>query len=357
MKSIIYKLFWLLLLILPSLSYAVPPYLGISVGQDLSFKKTSCLQAAKGVLQQHGFQKIVQSSSGTSFAAAYQKNYHYQYKALVKCLPTERMIIVVTAADSMKSLKIKAEYIRQQIQHQIRTRKYTSKHFKSLEYLKTSPYFGISVGKTAFTSGRACLQAAHNTLKKDGFEKITPPSNRSTLFAAYRNRNPYHYKALVKCVPKAKLAIVVTVANSKMHVKTKAEGLLKKIRRNAHPPQKINKDPDGKPNKPNLEPPKPKNQSEFKPEKSEDKQVFISEAWEHTILDQSSCLTQAQSAVQKTGFLQNLEFNEHSAKGINKNKYIGLIRCVTDEEFVFFWIKGENVEIREQLLQKLQQHF
>ncbi|EDN68256.1 secreted protein [Beggiatoa sp. PS] len=47
---------FLLFIFLPHLSYAVPPYLSISVKENLSFYKDSCLQAAKTALNHSSFQ-------------------------------------------------------------------------------------------------------------------------------------------------------------------------------------------------------------------------------------------------------------------------------------------------------------
>jgi len=463
-------LFFLLFIFLPHLSYAVPPYLSISVGENLSFHNMSCLQTAKIVLNQNGFQNIAQyKGSRTLFAASYKKNkYQYQYKALVKCLPKDGVVIVVVVADSMKNIKQKANYLRGKIQKNIRTRHAQIQRVNLVKSVTIPPYFGISVGKRAFASESVCLQAAKNSLDNEGFEKIKHNKKYPTLFAAYRNRNPYHYKAVIKCMPQTGLVIVVTVANSMKKVKAKAEKLLQKIgqllsverlrqqvlKNNsielvipAFKPegtedykrvevleqqykkleqrleqkiaidckcfkalkfkleelkqqiaqiktqtlleqeigkvhkrfkalelrfeqveqqlaQKIVEDHQMREenrkqweNDPGWQKEQENITSESEKAHQKNPLELTSDAWEHTILSQSSCLIRAKSAIKKSGFSDHFEVNEYSVKGINRDEYIGLIRCVTDEEFVFFWIKGEDIQRREELLIELQTHF
>ena len=96
MKNIIYSLFLLGLLIVSSQSYAVPPYFGISVEENLSFTELSCLATAKQILKSDGFEKV--TSSGNTIFAAYRNSNPYKYKSFIKCLASVGVVMVVVAA-------------------------------------------------------------------------------------------------------------------------------------------------------------------------------------------------------------------------------------------------------------------
>ena len=96
MRNIIRLLMSLCLFIVSSLSYAVPPYFGVTVEENLSFTALSCLAGAEKVLKDDGFEKIMHS--GSTIFAAYRNSNPYQYKAFVKCLSNVDVIMVVVAA-------------------------------------------------------------------------------------------------------------------------------------------------------------------------------------------------------------------------------------------------------------------
>lgn len=116
MNNLVCPLSLLLLLIFSPSSYAIPPYLGVSANENLSFTSSSCLSASKQVLQNNGFQKIVQYKSSSTLFAAYRNQSPYQYKAMIKCLSESGVIIVVAVANQPKNARTKAESLRRQIQ-------------------------------------------------------------------------------------------------------------------------------------------------------------------------------------------------------------------------------------------------
>ncbi|MDM8557730.1 hypothetical protein QUF82_02735 [Thiotrichales bacterium HSG14] len=348
MKSIYQLPFLLLLFFFSPFSYAVSPYLAVSVGEYLSFSEAVCLKTAKRVLFNEDFQKVKQyKGSAILFAASYKNKRQYQYKAFVKCMSDDKQVVVVVVAPSIKHIRKKAERLRRKIQQYIRTKQTPTKKPKKIQKFKSiSPYLGTSIGKNLST-GTSCFSAAKTALKEDGFQKIVQYDGVATLFAAYRDRKNYRYKALVKCMPTKNLVIVVVVAKSKENVRKKAENLQRAIQRHTsinEIREEIEEKNDVKPTKLG------------KKQGGKSKQTQTSDAWEYTPFTQSICLKNAKSAVKKSGF-HHIEMNDYSAKGINSSKYIGIIRCVTDEEFVFFWVKGKNKRVRKQLLKKLQGHF
>jgi hypothetical protein len=356
--------------------YALPPYMGISIGENLSFQETSCPQIATMVLQEDGFQKIILAENSATLFAAYRNKPPYQYKALVKCLPDKGIVIVVVVANSTQYVRTKAEQLRLQIQRYTRTLinpKIKIRPIKST----IPPYFGISVGENlSFTDG-SCQPAAQQVLKQAGFQKISFSKSGMTIFAAYRKQLPYQYKALVKCLSEPGLVIVVVVADSLKQIKPKAYRLRQQIQHqldsqpspneskgecnnceagednDVDSPEKPNPDKKINPDKAKLNPKKIQEEEAINGDNSQ----LTSEAWESTLLSQPICLKKAKVAVKAAGFNQNFDLSENSAQGKNQNNYIGLIRCVTTEEFVFFWVKGANATTRKQLLEQLQHQF
>ncbi len=115
MRNIIHLLCLLGLLVTASQSYAVPPYFGVSVEENLSFTNLSCLATAEQILKDDGFEKI--TLSGNTIFAAYRNSNPYKYKSFIKCLANVGVVMVVVAApggakDKAVSLmqKIKQSY-------------------------------------------------------------------------------------------------------------------------------------------------------------------------------------------------------------------------------------------------------
>lgn len=369
---------WLLLISLffTSSVYALPPYMGISIGEDLSFRKNSCPQIATTVLQEDGFQKIIVAKNSATVFAAYRTKLPYQYKALVKCLSDKGMVIVVVVANSTQYVRTKADKLRLQIQRYTRKSVNLKTKIRPIK-ATTPPYFGISVGENLSFTNSSCQQAAQSVLKRAGFQKIIFSKSGMTVFAAYSKQSPYRYKALVRCLSEPGVIVVIVVADSLKQIKFRAARLQQQIQprldskpspneskdccecedkadndldspKNSHPKKQIN------PDKTKINPKKVPTEEEAI---NGDNSQLTSEVWESTLLSQSVCLKKAQAAVKAAGFNQKFEVSESSAQGKNSNNYIGLIRCVTIEEFVFFWVKGANLTMRKQLLNKLQRLF
>ena len=377
MKSKIEYGLLLMSLFITSSVYALPPYIGISIGEDLSFQENSCSQIATTVLQEDGFQKISLVENSATLFAAYSTKTPYQYKALVKCLPDKGTVVVVVVANSTQYVRTKAEKLRLQIQHYTR---HSIKPGTKIHPSKSTlpPYLGISVGENLAVTSDSCQQAAQSVLKRAGFQKIIFSTAGTTLFAAYRQRSPYQYKALIKCLPKPGVVIVIVVADSLKQIKSMAYRLRLQIQQQLDNKTSSNENKDccvceakkvandlaspvnQKPNKQQVNPDKVKLNPKKIPQEeaiSHDNGQLTSEIWESTLLSQSICLKKAQTAVKAAAFNQNFDVSESSVQGKNVNNYIGLIRCVTAEEFVFFWVKGANLSTRKQLLSKLQHLF
>jgi len=96
----------------------------------------------------------------------------------------------------------------------------------SLPSYAVPPYFGISVEENLSFTELSCLATAEQALKNDGFEKTT--ATGSTIFAAYRNKNPYKYKAFIKCLTNVGVIMVVVAAPS--GAKKKAIALMEKVK-------------------------------------------------------------------------------------------------------------------------------
>jgi hypothetical protein len=118
-KRLIYlftRMSWLVLLFASPLVFAIPPYFGLSIGENLSFDSSSCLSAAKKALNNDDFQKVVQYKGGATVFAAYNNQHPYFYKAFVKCLSESGVLVVVVVANVPKNARQKAESLRRKIQ-------------------------------------------------------------------------------------------------------------------------------------------------------------------------------------------------------------------------------------------------
>ncbi len=223
MKNIIYP-FSLLFMISP-LVFAAPPYLGVSVGQNISITDNACVSVAKTVLANEGFAKIVQYGGSATLFAADLNSDPYDYKVVVKCLSDKGTMIVVAVANDAKNAKKKAARLRHQIQQGSPIKTVS---VQSASVSAVPPYLGISVGETAL-SNRSCVSIAEQALEDEGFEQIEQYKNHATLFAAYQNSKPYQYKAVVKCLSEPNLVAVVAAANVANNAKKKADQLRRQI--------------------------------------------------------------------------------------------------------------------------------
>jgi hypothetical protein len=233
------------------------------------------------------------------------------------------------------------------------------------------PYIGVSVGENLSFNNQSCLRTGKNVLRNDGFEKIVQYKNSATLFAAYRNRNPYHYKALVKCLSGSGVISIVVVANVAKKAKAKADNLRSKIQRQATAIKRA------KTRGAQLEDEEDEDDDEVKTVKmfalessssedddedkkgssdTEDKRN-VAQHWQHTLLDRKKCLSRAEISLRDSGFYKDLDFDDDSVYGKNKANYTGKIRCVTSEGLLFFRVAGSYARTRNRLLNKLQRNF
>ncbi len=210
--------------------FAVPPYLGISVAENLAFNRNSCLSAARKVLKNEGFRDIEQYASIATVFAAYRKTNPYHYKVVVKCLVNSGVIVVTTAAQISRNARQKAERIRYKILQQrgitrkkpkvqeCKTIKKASPKIKkaspknelkklklfslSKKKPKTTTNFkdkhhkNVTVGETFTVLCRgACLQQAERSLRNSGFYNDYD-FNDDAVFG----RNNHNYYASIQCI-------------------------------------------------------------------------------------------------------------------------------------------------------------
>lgn len=75
--------------------FASFPYMAIQVEENLSFVSETCPQAVKRILKEIGFQKIQEHENHPTLFATLQKNTHYEYRTVVKCLPAYHLVVIV----------------------------------------------------------------------------------------------------------------------------------------------------------------------------------------------------------------------------------------------------------------------
>jgi len=237
------------------------------------------------------------------------------------------------------------------------------------------PYLGVSVGENLSFKTSTCLSVAKQVLKNNGFQKVVQYKGGTTLFAAYRNRNPYHYKALVKCLSKSGVIVVIAVAKSPKNARQKAETLRHKIQQNKSVKRAKKTAPaddkgvcifEGDEGVSIFE--DDKKDSIFEGDKSvstfttqsqvrgADQRDMV-ENWQHTSFNLAQCLSRAEMSLRNSGFYRHFDFDDDSIYGKNDDDYKGLIRCVTSESLVFFRVTGGHPRTRNQLLNQLEKNF
>jgi len=226
------------------------------------------------------------------------------------------------------------------------------------------PYMGVSAVENLSFSGQSCLSAAEKVLKNDGFEKIVQYKGNATVFAAYRNSNPYYYKALVKCLPNSKVITVVVVAKSPKKAKVKAEHLRSQIQQHAIvEPVPIETAPTRgaqSTEEDNTVKSFALNDSEDDDDDDDIKTTDrsnIAEQWQSSLLERKKCLSRAEISLRDSGFYKGLNFNNNSVQGENDSNYKGIVQCLTSDSLILFRVMGGNIGTRVQLLKQLQQHF
>ncbi|RKZ44674.1 MAG: hypothetical protein DRR00_27760 [Candidatus Parabeggiatoa sp. nov. 3] len=259
----------LLLLIASPLVFAIPPYMGVSVGKNLSFTNPSCLAAAQTVLSNNGFQKIVQYKTNTTLFAAYRNQNPYDHKAMIKCLSEEGVIIVVAVANVPKHAKAKAESLRQQVQQQAKIKKQVPVE-----------------EEIVFTEDENEPEMGTSMPPKAGYSLKMFPISRTSP------------KIIHQTTPKTT--------------------------------------------------PKPIPKTTLKP---------ISERSRDTLFSRNLCLTRAEVSMRDSGFYQGLGFDDDSVWGENDKQYKGTIRCLTAHSLVLFQVRGNYEQTREKGLNQLEKNF
>jgi len=91
------------------------------------------------------------------------------------------------------------------------------------------PYLAIQTAENIHFPKSTCPAAAKKTLTGAGFAKVVRYKRGSSVFAAYRDVTDYQYKAVIKCVERQQLFVVVVVADSPGKAKQKATQLRQKL--------------------------------------------------------------------------------------------------------------------------------
>jgi hypothetical protein len=75
-----------------------------------------------------------------------------------------------------------------------------------------------------------------------------------------------------------------------------------------------------------------------------------------TNLSQARCIDNAGAAMKRAGFTESFEFLRTGAFGV-KGRYSAIIRCVTDNQIVFFAVAGPDNATVENLVVRLRNSF
>ncbi|MCK5877548.1 MAG: hypothetical protein KAG43_07930 [Candidatus Marithrix sp.] len=199
------------------------------------------------------------------------------------------------------------------------------------------PYFGINVGTNLSFDDNTCVSAAKSVLKNNGFEYIEKYKNTTTVFAAYRKVSPYQYKALIKCMAGSGVITIVTIANVPRNAKQKADTLMSRIQKyKGIAGQKafsFFKEPPGVPDN------------------------NISFSWAKSLLGKKECMSNAERSLRRSGFYDNLTYDNNSVNASNKNGYQGVIRCSTANRELYFQVSEGKKVTRERLIKDLEKNF
>jgi len=235
------------------------------------------------------------------------------------------------------------------------------------------PYMGVSVGKNLSFTNPFCLSAAQTVLSNNGFQKIVQYKTNTTLFAAYRDQNPYDHKAMIKCLSEEGVIIVVAVANVAKHARAKAESLRQQVQQQVNIKKPVpvvveeeivfnedEYDTEMVTRRPPNSGPILKNfsHSRITPEiipKPTPKP--ISKRLRDTLFPRNRCLIRAEVSLRDSGFYQGLGFDDDSVWGQNDKQYKGTIRCLTAHSLVLFQVRGNYEQTREKGLNQLEKNF
>ena len=238
------------------------------------------------------------------------------------------------------------------------------------------PYLGISVAENLAFNRNSCLSATKKVLYNEGFRDVEQYSSISTIFAAYRNTNPYHYKAAVKCLVSSGVIIVTTAAQVSRNARQKANRIIYKIKQQQGITRKKPKVQECKtikkpsPKKKTIKKPSPKKKfqklklfslSKKKTETTTNfkdkhhKNVTVGETF--TVLCRGACLQQAERSLRNSGFYNDYDFDDDAVFGRNDDHYYASIQCIINESRVIFKVSGQKSKTRDKLLETLYKKF
>ncbi len=96
------------------------------------------------------------------------------------------------------------------------------------------PYLAVTQSANLSFGQTACTQTARESLREQGFAKISVNPRGGTVFAAYHSGPDYRYKAVIKCLEEKNTVTVVVVAEQAGGL-NQARALLAGIGRRATP--------------------------------------------------------------------------------------------------------------------------
>ncbi|WP_353572803.1 hypothetical protein [Candidatus Albibeggiatoa sp. nov. BB20] len=194
-------------------SYAAPPYISVSVGENFSFTNQSCLTASRKVLQNNGFKKFM--PAGDNLFAAFNRSNDYKYKAMVRCIDTQGVFVVAIVANSTKTIKSKAQNLRLAIQKYFspalksETATTASSDIKVVKPMAVKPSYAGSKNsaKTWQDSllGRSkCLERGETALRNSGFARNFEIDYEKLALVGL---NETGYQGIVRCLPEQRIIL------------------------------------------------------------------------------------------------------------------------------------------------------
>ncbi|MEK7991039.1 MAG: hypothetical protein VSS52_008550 [Thiotrichaceae bacterium] len=199
-------------------SYAAPPYISASVGENFSFTNQACLTASKQVLQNDGFKKFM--PAGNNLFAAFNRTADYKYKALVRCIDTQGVFVVVVIANSTKTIKSKAQNLRIAIQKRFSRateKSVTSNDIQIVKPMAVKPSSYAGTGNSAKTwqdslLGRSkCLERGETALRNSGFARNFEIDYEKLALVGL---NETGYQGIVRCLPEEKIILFKVLGKS-----------------------------------------------------------------------------------------------------------------------------------------------
>lgn len=194
-------------------SYAAPPYIGISAGENLAFTNQSCLSVSKKVLRQNGFQKVM--LAGDNVFAAFNSGQNYKYKAVVRCIENQNVFIVAVVANTTQTIKAKAQSLRVAIQ----------KHFSaaspsqpssstddvkivtataSKQPIQSSGGNSVKTWQDSLLGRGQCLERGETALRNSGFARNFEIDYEKLALSGFSQNA---YQGTVRCLPEQKIIL------------------------------------------------------------------------------------------------------------------------------------------------------